>query len=127
MIGHQAISSDLRIGATRPRRDQTAVKPIILLAAIAALEVTVTVYSMVPFGRSHSTSSILAPRPSRKLFRACSTRRRNRGSFSSRYFEPLVLGPEADQHSGWFSVAGDDDFFAFGIMQKPREIVLDLG
>jgi hypothetical protein len=43
MIGHQAISPDLRIGATRRRRDQTAVKPIILgpeehrLAAIAAL------------------------------------------------------------------------------------------
>src|SRR5437868_5648780 len=43
MIGHQAISPDLRTGATRRRRDQTAVKPIILgseehwLAAIAAL------------------------------------------------------------------------------------------
>jgi hypothetical protein len=43
MIGHQAINPDLRAGATRRRRDQTAVKPIILgpeehrLAAIAAL------------------------------------------------------------------------------------------
>jgi hypothetical protein len=43
MIGHQTISPDLRIGAARRRRDQTAVEPIILgseehrLAAIAAL------------------------------------------------------------------------------------------
>jgi len=42
MIGHQAISPDLRIGATCRRRDQTAVEPIILgpekhrLATIAA-------------------------------------------------------------------------------------------
>jgi hypothetical protein len=32
---------------------------------------------------SHSTFSILTPRPCRKLFRACSMRRKKRGSFSS--------------------------------------------
>ncbi len=32
----------------------------------------------------HLTSASLTPRPARKLSRACSTRRRNRGSFSSR-------------------------------------------
>src|SRR5215831_6551691 len=46
--------------------------------------ITVTVYSIVSFGRSHSTSSILTPRPSRKLFRACSIRRKKRGSFPRR-------------------------------------------
>jgi hypothetical protein len=34
--------------------------------------------------------------------------------------ERVVLGPEADQHSGWF-------LLPFGFAQKPREIVLDLG
>jgi len=43
MIGHQAISPDLRIRAPHRRRDQTAVKPVILgpeerrHAAIAAV------------------------------------------------------------------------------------------
>ena len=36
-------------------------------------------------GYSVSTSSSLTPRPARRLFRACSMRRRNRGSCSRRY------------------------------------------
>jgi hypothetical protein len=41
--------------------------------------------------------------------------------------KPAILGCEADQQSGRFSIAGDDDPFAFSFAQKPREIVLDLG
>jgi len=41
--------------------------------------------------------------------------------------EPVVLGREADEHSGRFPVAGDDDLLAFGFAQKPREIVLNFG
>jgi hypothetical protein len=39
--------------------------------------------------------------------------------------EPVILGPEADQHPGRFPVAGDDDLLAFA--QKAREVVLDFG
>jgi hypothetical protein len=41
--------------------------------------------------------------------------------------EPIILGPEADQQSGRFPIAGDDDSLAFGFAQKPREGVLDFG
>lgn len=41
--------------------------------------------------------------------------------------EPVILGPEAYQHPGRFSVAGDDNLLAFGFAQKSREIVLDFG
>jgi hypothetical protein len=41
--------------------------------------------------------------------------------------EPVVLGPEPDQHTGRLPVAGDDDPFTLGFAQKPGEIILDLG
>jgi hypothetical protein len=41
--------------------------------------------------------------------------------------EPIILGREADQQSGRFPVAGDDDLLSFGFAQKPREVVLDFG
>ena len=39
---------------------------------------------------------------------------------------PIILGPEAAQHPGRFSVACDDDLFVFGFAEKPGEI-LDFG
>jgi hypothetical protein len=63
---------------------------------------TVAVYSMPWLRGAPPTSSILTPRPSSRLFRA-------------------VLGPKADQQSGRFPVAGDDELLAFGFAQKPRE------
>jgi hypothetical protein len=41
--------------------------------------------------------------------------------------KPIVLGREADQQSGWFTVAGNNDLLALGFAQKPGEIVLDFG
>jgi hypothetical protein len=41
--------------------------------------------------------------------------------------QPVILRREADQQSGWFSVAGNYDLLALGFAQKPREVVLDFG
>src|SRR5262249_17340472 len=41
--------------------------------------------------------------------------------------DPVILGSEADQQSGRFPVAGDNDLLGFGFVQKPREVVLDFG
>src|SRR5690348_5628411 len=41
--------------------------------------------------------------------------------------EPVVLGFEADQHAGRLTVTRDDDLLFFGLAQKMREIVFDLG
>ena len=34
--------------------------------------------------------------------------------------EPIVLGLESDQHTGWLSVAGNDDFPFSGLSKKSR-------
>ncbi len=39
--------------------------------------------------------------------------------------EPVVLGPEADQHPGSFPVPGDDNLLFFCLAQKSQEVVLD--
>jgi len=39
--------------------------------------------------------------------------------------KPVILGREADQQSGWFSIAGDDNLLGFRFAQKPRDILLD--
>ena len=39
--------------------------------------------------------------------------------------KPIIAGSEADQHPGRFPVPGDDDFFALGFAQKPREVALE--
>ena len=41
--------------------------------------------------------------------------------------EPVILGPEADQHADQFPVRGNDDLLAFGFARKPREVVVDFG
>jgi hypothetical protein len=33
--------------------------------------------------------------------------------------EPVILGSEADQHSGRFSIAGNDDLLTLGFVRKP--------
>jgi hypothetical protein len=40
---------------------------------------------------------------------------------------PVILGREADQQSGRFSIAGNDDLLVLGLAQKLGEIVLDPG
>jgi hypothetical protein len=63
---------------------------------------------------------------SQALSRAFDAAQKSRITFEP-IIEPIILGPEADQRSGRFAIAGDDDPFAFGFAQKPRETVFDLG
>ena len=39
--------------------------------------------------------------------------------------EPVVLGGEADQHSGRFATSGDDDLLGLGFAQQTRQVTLD--
>ncbi len=41
--------------------------------------------------------------------------------------EPVVPRLEADQHTGRFAVARDDDFLPSGLTQEAREVIFDLG
>jgi hypothetical protein len=82
-------------------------------------DTTVTVYSMAPFGRCHSTSSTLTPRPlAQAISRAFDAAQKPRIVFEL-IIEPIILGYEADQQFGRVSAAGDHDLVTHGFAQKP--------
>jgi hypothetical protein len=78
------------------------------------------------FRGPHSTSSILTPGPSAGC-RAHAPSTQKTSVVFEPIIEPVILGPEADQHPGRLSVASNDGLLVFGFMQKPWEIVLDFG
>jgi hypothetical protein len=71
------------------------------------------------------TSSEVAPR-AQALSSLVDAAKKPRIVFAS-VIDPIILGPEADQYPGQFSVADNYDLLIFSFTQKPREIVLDLG
>jgi len=54
------------------------------------------------------------PPPSRKLVSGLFDAAQEARVVFELMVEPVILGREADQQSGRFSVAGDDDLLAFG-------------
>src|SRR5437762_12705211 len=73
-----------------------------------------------------SMSSSLVPCPARRLFLACSMRRKRRGSCSRRYSNQSFSRFEAYQHAGGIAVARDDIVLSLRLSKKVRRIRHDL-
>jgi hypothetical protein len=131
--GHQGVEAELADPGNygdsllySPRQDR-ARREACRRRPLALAGITVAVYPMlaVPGLLLDILDSGAAPLP-QALSRLLDAAQKRRIVFEP-IIEPIVLGPEADQHSGRFAVASNDDLLGLGFAQKPREIVFDLG